>query len=335
MSLLTAWKGLVKIKTIPGEMYVLPALPPHLAFTQGRHFFLKPYTGNDSADGTTPARAFKTFSRALAAMTANQNDILYVLSESNTTAQTSSYLTTTLTWNKDLCHIIGVGSGNPYNQRTRIAWSSGAASASDIPLMTVSANGCYFSNLCLAVGSSDANLSFGLNVTGDRNTFENISVAFPQNATNDCAGAYALKIDGADECLFKNCAFGSFTIDLGTAANQVLLIDSGVSFTVFENCKFIARIESSTNSPIVRTADAASIGFGCVWFDRCKFISTSVNGATAQNGTMKIATQTDGRIVATDCWHNGGKFDVDDHNMILNGCTGVPIDDNAGEVLAV
>ena len=304
--------------------------------TQGNVYYVKPRTGSDGNNGTSPRSAFKTLVKALASCSAGQNDTVYLLAEGSSASLTTDLLTTTLDWNLNNTHLIGVSAGNLVGQRARISWASTAASASDIPLLTVSGSGCLIAGISLVLESADANLAFGLNVTGDRCRFSRVNVSWPANAAADCAGAYAVKLDGATDDVFEECVFGSYTIDQGTAANQILLIDTGCSATMFRDCYFISRIEHITNSPAVRLADAGSVGFGCVWFDRCKFISTSVNAAYAQSGAFKTtAAQTDGRIVLTDCWTNAGKWDVDDADMILNGCVGVPIDDNAGEILAV
>jgi hypothetical protein len=323
---------LTLIRNVP----VLPALPPWLAMTQGNIYYVRPRTGNDGSHGRDPDHALQSLDRAQALMTADQNDICVLMSESNTAASTTNYLTTTLLWAKDGCHLIGVCAGGPYNKRARIAWLSTAASGSDIPLVTVSADNCYIANISLNVGSADANLSFGLNVTGDNNLFENVDVAFPTNAANDCAGAYAVKIDGCDQTSFKGCTFGSFTVDLGTAENSLVLIDSGCSMVKFINCDFIERIEHTTNSPYVRTADANALGFGCVWFENCNFISTSVSSGYAMAAAMTItASQVDGRIVLANCWTNAAKWDNTDANMILMGQAPTPAADTGGVTRAV
>lgn len=315
---------------------MLPALPLELPFIPGKIFHVRPANGNDSWSGRQPHTAFKTLAAALAKATEDRNDIVLLYSESNSAGGTTDYLTETLDWNKALVHLIGVNAGGPFSQRSRIAWKSTAASESNVPLFTLSASGCLIQNVSFVVGSADANLSFGVNVTGDRNHLRKVSIAFPVNDANDAAGAYALKIDGATDCLFDACDIGSYTTDLGSAANQLLLVDGGCSMTKFVDCEFIARLQSDTNSPFVRLADAGAVGFGCLWFKRCNFIATSVNGANTQSGAFKTAAaQTDGRIVLADCHTNAGKWDVDDRDMILNGCVGVPIDDNAGEMLAV
>lgn len=319
-----------------GGISHLPNFPGHLGFIQGNVWHVRPKNGLDTNDGKSTRNAFKTLAKAQLAATANQNDVVLLYSESNTAADTTDYQTATLAWSKDGVHLIGVCAGGPYNKRARIAWKSDAASGSDIPLVLVDADNCYIANLSLSVGSADANLSFGLKVTGDNNFFENVDVAFPTNDANDVAGAYALKLDGADQCRFRHCTFGSFTIDLGTAVNQILLIDTGISGTFFEDCDFISRIQHNTNSPAVRLADAGSVGFGCVWFKRCNFIFTSVSGANTQTGAfVTAAAQTDGRIVLADCHTNATKWDAEDRDMILNASGPTPIGDTSGITLAV
>jgi hypothetical protein len=80
--------------------------------TQGNVFFVRPTGGSDGNDGKSPARAFKTLVKALNSCSANQNDTIYLIAESNTASATTAYLTAQLDWNKDLVHLIGVGTGS-------------------------------------------------------------------------------------------------------------------------------------------------------------------------------------------------------------------------------
>ncbi len=102
----------------------MPVLPPELAFTQGQIWHVKPKNGNDTNSGRTANHAFKTLAAALAAATANQNDIVLLYGESNTSADTTDYQSATLDWNKDLVHLVGVGGGAHLAQRARIALAS-------------------------------------------------------------------------------------------------------------------------------------------------------------------------------------------------------------------
>jgi hypothetical protein len=326
-----------KLPKIDGTA-ILPHLGITLPFLAGNIYHVRPRYGSDiNARPNQVERAFRTVSAAFANCEADQNDVILYHSEGNSTSECTEYRSATLTWNKDLVHLIGVGNYNPFSTRNRIAWASGAASSSDIPLVTISASGCLFRGVSFVVGSSDANLSFGVNVTGDRNRFENVAFAYPQNAANDAAGGYALKIDGADDTIFKDCVLGGYTIDLGTAANQLLLVDSGCSMVKFDNCDFIARIESATNSPFVRLADAGAVGFGCLWFTNCRFIHTSVNAVYAQDGAFKTtASQTDGRIIIDpSCMTTASAWDVDGNDMILVAGPPTPAADTPNVARAV
>lgn len=305
------------------------------AMTQGKIWHVKPYSGRDSRDGKTADTAFKTLVKAQDKAVADRNDIVLFYSESNTASKTTDYQTTTLAWAKDGVHLIGVNSGSPISSRSRISWLSTASSSSNIPLMTVSADNCYIANIGLFCGSTDANLSFGLSVTGDRNRFENVGVVWPGDDTNDAAGGYALNVDGAIDTLFKDCFFGSYTISTGTAANSVVLMDSGLSGIIFENCDFMHRTTHATNSVHLKTADAATLGFGCVFFKRCSFIGVP-EAATAATAVATItASQDDGYIIMDHCYTNLSKWDNTDANMIYIQNSPTPAADTCGVAKAV
>ena len=313
---------------------VMPNLPPWLAFSHGDIWHVKPYSGSDSNPRDRPDRAVKTLVRAQAMATADQNDIVLLYSESNTGAYTTDYLTTTLEWAKDGVHLIGVNSGGPVSSRSRVSWLSTAASSSDIPLITFSADNCYISDIGVFVGIADANLSFGLNVTGDRNRFERIGVVWPGDDTNDAAGGYALKLDGVADSLFKDCWFGSYTISTGTAANSIVLMDTGLSGVKFENCDFIHRTTNATNSVHLKTADAGSIGFGCVTFVNSRFIGIP-EVATAATAVGTITAGQQGRIIMDTCFTNLSKWDNSDSDMILVLGPATPAADTCCVALAV
>lgn len=306
-----------------------------LPSTQGNVWHVKPYSGSDSNTGKSPSRALKTLSRAQTLATADQNDIVLFYAESNSAAYTTDYQTTTLSWSKDGVHLIGVNCMNPISPRSRIAWLSTASSSSDIPLMTVDADNCLIANIGLYTGSTDANLSFGLNVTGDRNTFVNVASVWPGDDTNDAAGGYALKVDGAVDTLFSHCFAGSYTISTGTAANSVILLDSGLSGIFFEDCNFIHRTTHATNSVHLKTADNATLGFGGVWFTRCRFIGIP-EAATAATAVATItASQADGLIYMDHCCTNLSKWDNTDSDQILIQNSPTPAADTCGVMRAV
>lgn len=306
-----------------GGIPVLPALPPWIAFTQGRIWHVKPYSGSDSNEGTTPDQALKTLSTAQTKATADQNDIVLLYSESNTAASTTDYQSTTLSWAKDGVHLIGVNSGCGVSQRSRVAWASTYATASN--LFTLSANNCYIANIAFFAGVADTNPTGCFKISGDRNRIENCHIAGIGHANNDIAGAYSLWLYGAAENKFIDCEIGLGTIAAGTSANyEIYLSGTGNDDNKFINCTIRRLIEHATQHPLVELATATEITAGrYLLFRGCTFHNGSVNYATAQAGQFKLPALTSGDVIVQDCAANSGtntaantKWDASDRDRI-------------------
>ncbi len=264
---------------------VLPALPPWLAYTQGNIWHQKPYNGGASgATGKSPRQAVKTLTQLLALMAANQNDIGLMYAEHNdTVGNTTDYQVATLDWNKDLCHLIGVNGGSPLSPRSRIAFKSDYAAVS--PLMTVSADGCYFANLGWYMGVADATPVGCLNVTGSRNRFENCHIAGIGHDNNDIENAYSLRLAGSEN-FFKNCVIGLDTIKRGTADNSEIVFAGGAARNVFEDCLILSWAEANTHQ-FVKRAASASDRFNL--FRRSTFINFTLGGGVAMLEAFDLA----------------------------------------------
>ena len=289
--------------------------------TQGKQFFVRPGTGRDCNSGLSPKRALATLAAALAKCTANQNDVVWLMSESNSSSGTTDYQSETLDWNKDLCHIIGVGAGGPIGQRSRVALISTYVTASN--LFTLSANGCLIANTSFYAGVADTNPTGCFKLTGNRNRILNCHIAGIGHANNDIAGAYSLKLDGAIENSFERCTVGLDTIARGTAANSGLLLDSEATRNEFRDCMFVAMVEHATNHVHVRFNDATAID-RWLRFKDCLFYYMSPNYAIGATGVMKLtAALTKGYIVVQNCMAFSDKpavtvkWDVDDRNKIV------------------
>ncbi len=284
--------------------------------TQGKSWFVRPGTGSDGYKGNRPDRAFKTLNNAGAGSagalynaTANQNDVVYLMSENNTTASTTDYQSyasagvAALTWNKDLVHLVGVGAGNAFSQRSRIAFLSTFATAS--PLMEFSANGCHVANIQFFAGVADTSPTGCVKVSGARNRFFNCHFAGIGATTNDIDNAYSLWVTGAEN-LFENCVIGLDTVDRGATSNfnyEVLLGPTtgtgGAARNVFRNCIFLSRLSSATKHPFIGTIVASPFGDpSFALFDNCKFIATSTNyGYTQTYAVKNTAALTAGGIL--------------------------------------
>lgn len=289
--------------TFSDRVYQLGGVPVGGPVTQGHVFFVKPYSGRDAASGKSPAEAVKTLGRALALATANQNDIVYLMSEGNASASCTDYQTTTLDWNKDGVHLIGINSGGMVSPRSRIAWLSTASSASDIPLLTVSADNCRIEGIQIYSGINDANLSFCTKITGSRNTFKNCHFAGIGHDTNDATGAYSLCLSGGTENLFEDCVIGIDTVARGTAANSEILFDASGSAdcnarNIFRNCLILTYAEANTHQFIIRE-ESGSDRFNL--FDNCTFINSVPGTGMTEALDITAGGSPAGALYFKDC----------------------------------
>jgi hypothetical protein len=264
--------------TFGDQLFHLGGVPVGMPITQGKAIFVKPSSGSDSNDGLTIATAVKTLKHAHDDLaTANQNDVVYLFAESNTSASTTDYQSTTLTWSKDFVHLIGVGSGSMIGQRSRVALISSYNTASN--LFTLSADGCYIANIEFFAGVAGTNPTGCMLVTGQRNKIENCQISGIGATTNDIGGAYSLKVGyPAAECIFKHCYIGLDTVIRGTATQEVQITGTGTNTRVpriiFEDC-----IIQSYTSGTTFKAVAITYGDRFVIFKNC--IISAVQGITS------------------------------------------------------
>ena len=288
--------------------------------TCGNIYFVKPYSGSDSNDGTEPGKAFKTLTKAHAAATANQNDIIYMYAESNTAANTTDYQSTVLTWSKNSVHLIGVNAGQRMSHRSRIAFVSTYDTAT--PLVTVSANGCLFANIEMLEGVAGTTPLGCLKITGQRNHFLNCHIAGIGNDANDIAGAYSLELYGnASENYFESCVIGLDTIGRGSAANSEILFTYGTgntraARTIFKDCIIQGLCASAGNYTFLTTS--YGLDRYCI-FDNCIFSNpaTNVAGGAAMTYAM-ITANANGYIIL--------------HNTSITGAADMA--DNPGNIVS-
>ncbi len=255
--------------------------------TQGTSFYVAPGTGpgqgSDSYDGLSPTTAFRTLAMALQSAVAGRNDVVYLLSQGNVAAQTTSYQSATLNWNKNNVHLIGVNCAPFLGQRSRVAFLSTYDTASN--LFTVSANGCLIQNIEFFAGVAGTTPTGCMSVTGDRNHFINCQISGVGAATNDILGAYDLTITGSEN-LFDDCYIGLDTIIRATCVTGVVFSGSPTR-NMFRRCQFDWYTSASTFKGITvpTTADR------WIKFIDCDFsAATNITSATAPTGLIGITT---------------------------------------------
>ena len=286
------------------QLYQYGGMPVGGLMTTGKVWFVRPSTGSDGNTGKTPAKAVKTMAKAVTLATADKNDVIYMISESNTAASTTDYQSATLTFSKDLTHIVGVGAPSRVSQRSRIAQLSTATGVS--PLVLVSGDAGIYQNFSIFHGVADATSLLAATVTGTRNYFENVHFAGIGHATMSAAGSASLKLDACQENVFKNCVIGVDTIDTDADGTN-MIVDNAATRNMFENCLFQLWITATGASHVTLTGTDGVDRW--LMFKDCTFISMSVNKSVDMAEVFVIAAgQTQGKIILQNCaaYNDGG-----------------------------
>ena len=298
-----------------------------LGVQSGTKWYLDPVNGNDSRDGLSYETAFKTLPVAYAALTANKNEVLYILGGSS-----ALNLTIAFTWAKSYTHLVGICAGGAYG-RARIGHSANFAS-----LFTVSANGCIFQNIHLQSGRGSAtNLNcLVLAQTANYNTFVNCHIDSPLHATEAAEAWRGLVLSGtpgsaigARSNSFISCVFGDWSIP-DTGGNGALVDFKGMNAgTLFKDCDFII---NTTQAGFVALKAAVAIGdgnaAGYALFDGCKFLAlnTGVNVVATAPTSGKLIFARSFAVGATNWSANSNNvFSATGAAIIADGGLGVVI----------
>ncbi len=279
---------------LPGGM-ILPISQQ----TVGNIYYLDPINGNDTNDGRSRASAFATLAVAYAALTDNNNDVLYYIATLNGQLQ----LPAAFVWAKNFTHFIGLCTPVP-NARARIYQLATATGVTR--LFTISGSGCMFKNLQIFQGVNDATSKIAVSISGLRNYFENCHFAGIGNVTQDVVGAASLELNGAQECAFKNCFIGLDTVSRsgnGATINSEILVNASAASSIrntFTDCHIYAYI-GNVARPLVYIGGTTSID-RFLLFKNCTFETDSLNQATTLTSAFKFAgAMVQGKIILKDC----------------------------------
>lgn len=273
--------------------------------SRGQTLFVAPYRsssgtnyfGSSDSNPGTFNRPLKTISEAYDRCLGNRGEVIYVMADTNSAADCTDDLSATLTWSKNGVHLIGLTAPSMVSQRARINQLSTATGVS--PMVNVTGNNCVFANLQFFQGVADATSLINVQVTGQRNYFDNVHFAGVGNATMSAAGCCSLKLNGGAENVFRHCVIGVDTATMdGDGTN--LICDTDATRNLFEDCLFQAYIDN-TGACHVTIADATGID-RWLWFKNCQFISESTNKTVDMAEVFDIpAGISQGKIVLQNC----------------------------------
>jgi hypothetical protein len=259
----------------------VPVSGPFILQT-GKAFFVKPVSGNDGNTGLSLTAPLKTLRQALTNAVANRGDIVYLVAEGNASAATTDYQTTTLTWNKDGVHLIGINAGPLIGQRSRIAQDSTVKTLDN--LFVLSANGCLIANIGVfqGVATSTATSPVAMTITGDRNHIVNCQFSGIGDTSMDVAGARSLVVAIGSENTIENCYIGLDTVLRATAAAEVEMTGA-VTRNIFRNCIF----STYTSSANFLTIKVPATLDRFLLLDDCIFMaSRNITSAVAPNAVL-------------------------------------------------
>lgn len=269
----------------------------------GNVYYLDPANGSDSRNGKSPDQAFLTLAYAYSKLTADQNDILFLIGGAS-----GATISDTLTWAKDYTHLIGLCAPG-INRRARIT-TTGTDSA--VAGLVVSASGCIFANFRISQETSLAAIG-NIEVTGARNYFSDVDIQMPIGTLAlASATAYALKLNGAEECRFERCVIGIDTVV--RTATQILLIDGDAKRIEFVDCDFVSASETAANV-MVKINDTSALDRYLKFKGECVFSNFSVNHVVTLTQAFSIpaSCQTSDIIIGSLCNLVGiAEWDADD-----------------------
>lgn len=169
---------------------------------------------------------------ALGLMTGDRNDVLLISPDSHSQADS-------ITWSKNMTHLIGMYPPAMMSHRARIGHS-----ANFDKLLDITGYGCLFANFALLYGRGNAANLTCCQITGNRNTFKNVHFVAPTNATEGDQATF--KVIGISETsvgdglehYFKDCVIGADTV---AWTNGDMIKISGTPRLVFDGCLLVMR----------------------------------------------------------------------------------------------
>lgn len=263
-------------------------------FTGNYYFVQEPPGGSPAASGgdgsvDTP---FTNLQQAINAATDGNNDVIMLIG--------SVHVSATVTWNKSNTHLVGVCAPLKRGKRARIS-SYGNTAVS--PMVNVTGNGCFFSNVETFYGYGSDSALICWEDQGGRNCYNNMEfLGFGSSNTAGQAGSRAFLLTGSTgECRFSDCVFGTDTV-ARTAANYTLEIAGDSPRNYFENCTFESYLTGSGAGGGHLLVGSAGID-RYLQFNNCRFLADIKSGGSlAMTQAFNVSASAGGLILCNNTW---------------------------------
>jgi len=313
-------------KHIPALARGLKIYPEHIAGmlglpSVGDIYYVDPGAGSDTGNsGTSANDAFKTVTKALSVMTADQDDVLIIASTSSTGRTTEA---AAIDWNKRRTHIVGNGPLRKINPRNGMSFGSAVVS----PCFTVSATNCSFTNISIAQ-FNDVNVL--VNVTAAYNSFDHVHFQGIGHATTggDTAGR-SLVITGADETQVSNSTIGLDTVTR-SAANASLELTGTCARTRFTNVDFPMFADNA--GALWIKADTGNCYERFLKLEGCEFMNPDGSSSTTLTIGFDLSTSGNGDIYLLNSNWRGATDLANNYTRLF---TNSPVVDTANQGLVI
>jgi hypothetical protein len=271
-----------------------------LPYRRGSWFWAEKLTGLAAKGGTAPGSAKAEFTEALDLCTSGAGDAILLQSAGTTLDETASRMSAVKDWTQHAIHLLGQSSGGMFNRATI---RNAAAVLNLAYLLKISGSNNIVENIGIVNEGSNAAALGALWMTGARNTLKKSHIVGACHATPaGQAGAYDLKLDGAEEIVIEDCDFGTDSI-VSAAANANILVDGGCWRIRFKNCRFYSSSVTAGRGA-VKLADATALN-GSMIFENCRFVNFSPNGLTALDAVLIGTKQNSGYVWFDGCSRMG------------------------------
>lgn len=263
----------------------------------GNYIFVQEVSSSILPYGTygglgTAQSPYNTLEQALAAATAGNNDVIFLIGTVHPTAS--------IAWSKNNVHLVGLCDPIRRGKRARISVTGSTAYG---PLVNVTGNGCMFANFGTFFGWSVTGSSSPIawRDTGGRNSYDNVEFlgfgdGTASTGTANQTGARAFLLStSTGETTWRNCVFGVDTITRD-ATNYTLEIAGGAPRCTLENCDFEAYLGSSG-------ASSSHLLIGSAGIDRylningCRFMNSIGSAATAMTQCLNVSSSAGGIVL--------------------------------------
>ena len=189
----------------------------------GKVFFVDSGEGDDTYDGTSPAKAKATIDAAVGLCTANRGDVIYVMQGHNEAVGAAA---DDIDFDVAGITVVGIGRGT---LKPTLDYDGDVAQS-----VHIGAGNITLANLRFRVSAADVNQAIFIDASGDGFAIVNCDFGYAETATDEFV--YAIDINGvASDGLIKGCMFKAG----GAAAVGAINIDAAVvGLTIEDNIMY-------------------------------------------------------------------------------------------------